>query len=106
MKTKPRPPYYAVIFTSVRTPQNNGYGETAERMLKLARSMPGFLGVDTAREELGITVSYWESLEAVKAWRCHPEHVEAQRRGRKEWYESFTMRICRVERENEFQRHE
>ena len=106
MKTKPRPPYYAVIFTSVRTPQNNGYGETAERMLKLARSMPGFLGVDAAREELGITVSYWESLEAVEAWRCHPEHVEAQRRGRKEWYESFTTRICRVERENEFQRPE
>lgn len=104
MTMTPEPPYYAVIFTSVRTDVDNGYGETASRMLELAESMDGFLGADSAREEVGITVSYWRDLDAIKAWRQHPEHVEAQRRGRQEWYESFTTRICRVERESGFSR--
>lgn len=98
------PPYYAVIFTSVRTDIDNGYGETATRMLELAAEIDGFLGVESAREEVGITVSYWRDLDAIKAWRQHPEHVEAQRRGRKEWYESFTTRVCVVERESGFSR--
>lgn len=104
MTMTPEPPYYAVIFTSVRTDVDNGYGETASRMLELAESMDGFLGADSAREEVGITVSYWRDLDAIKAWRQHPEHVEAQRRGRQEWYESFTTRLCRVERESGFSR--
>jgi heme-degrading monooxygenase HmoA len=69
-------------------------------MIELARGMDGFLGVESARDGLGITVSYWESLEAIRAWREHPAHAEAMRRGREEWYETFTTRICRVEREN------
>lgn len=100
----PEPPYYAVIFTSIRTDIDNGYGETALRMLQLAESMEGFLGAESAREEVGITVSYWKSLDAIKAWRQHPEHVEAQRRGREEWYEAFTTRVCLVERESGFNR--
>jgi len=104
MTKTPEPPYYAVIFTSVRTDIDNGYGETAARMVELAESMDGFLGADSAREEVGITVSYWRDLDAIKAWRQHPEHVEAQRRGRKEWYESFTTRVCLVERESGFTR--
>jgi len=97
-------PYYAVIFTSTRTPEDNGYAETAERMVELARTMPGFLGVESAREDVGITVSYWENLDAIKQWQQHPEHLEAQRRGREEWYESFTTRVCLVERESGFSR--
>lgn len=93
---------WAVIFTSVRTDRDDGYAETAERMLELARSMPGFLGVDSAREEVGITVSYWENPEAIRAWREHPEHKQAQERGRGEWYASFTTRVCKVERESRF----
>lgn len=100
----PKPPYYAVIFTSIRTDIDDGYGETAERMIELAHTIPGFIGVESAREDVGITVSYWESLDAIKTWRQHPEHVEAQRRGRAEWYESFTTRVCLVERESEFSR--
>lgn len=99
-----RTPYYAVIFTSTRTSVDDGYAEAAERMLELARSIPGFLGVESAREEVGITVSYWESLDAIKAWRQHPEHVEAQRRGREQWYASFSTRVCLVERESDFSR--
>ncbi|QJB55017.1 antibiotic biosynthesis monooxygenase [Pseudodesulfovibrio sp. zrk46] len=101
---KPEPPYYAVIFTSTRTEVDTGYAETAARMLALAQTMPGFLGVESVREETGITVSYWESLEAIRAWRLHPEHLKAQKLGRKEWYENFTTRICVVEKQNSFVR--
>lgn len=97
---KDRSTYYAVIFTSVRTHEDEGYAETAGRMLELAREMPGFLGVESAREDVGITVSYWESPEAIAAWRSHPEHRAAMRKGREKWYESFTTRVCRVERES------
>lgn len=93
---------YAVIFTSVRTDGDNGYAATAARMLELARSMPGFLGVESAREEVGVTVSYWESLEAIRAWRDHPEHRAAQVRGRADWYESFTLKVCGILRSDAF----
>jgi len=93
---------WAVIFTSMRTDRDDRYAETAERMLELARSMPGFLGVDSAREEVGITVSYWENPDAIRAWREHPGHKQAQERGRGEWYASFTTRVCKVERESRF----
>lgn len=98
----PKPPYYAVIFTSLRTKVDDGYGETALRMLELAQSIPGYIGVESAREEIGITVSYWESREAIQQWRQHPEHIEAQRLGREKWYSTFKTRVCLVERESEF----
>lgn len=96
--TTPAPPYYAVIFTSVRTDGDNGYGETAQRMLSLASEQPGFLGFETARQEIGISVSYWASLEAINAWKENATHRQAQSRA-KDWYESFRVRVCRVERE-------
>jgi heme-degrading monooxygenase HmoA len=98
------PPYYAVIFTSLRTDGDAGYGGTAERMEELAREQPGYLGIDSARSEVGITVSYWRDLESVRAWKRQFEHLEAQRRGRDEWYAAYTVRVCRVEYEYEFTR--
>lgn len=95
----PKPPYYAVIFSSHRTPGDNGYAEMAERMVELASMQPGFLGIESAREDLGITVSYWESLDAIRQWKKHAEHQEAQRLGRQEWYASFRVRVAKVERE-------
>jgi heme-degrading monooxygenase HmoA len=94
----PEPPYYAVIFTSKRTAHDEGYAEMAGRMEELARQQPGFLGVESARgtDGVGITVSYWASLEAVAAWGRHAEHLLAQKLGRERWYESFTLRVCRV----------
>jgi heme-degrading monooxygenase HmoA len=100
----PRVPYYAVIFTSTRTEGDNGYDNMARRMIDLASVQPGFLGVESAREEIGITVSYWESLEAIKQWKRNTEHLEAQMQGRKLWYESFKVRICLIEREYGFER--
>lgn len=97
-----KPPYYAVIFTSTRTNIDDGYTETANQMLKLAETIPGYLGMESAREGIGITVSYWENLDAIKQWRQHPEHVKAQRLGREKWYVDFTTRVCRVEKEGSY----
>ncbi|SDK53745.1 antibiotic biosynthesis monooxygenase family protein [Pseudomonas indica] len=95
----PEPPYYAVIFTSTRTDGDNGYAEMAERMVELAAEQPGFLGVESAREAIGITVSYWRDLESIAAWKRNAEHREAQRLGRSQWYAGFRLRIAKVERE-------
>jgi len=97
----PPPPYYAVIFTSIRTNGDNGYGETAKHMAELAAEQPGFLGIESARQEIGITVSYWASLEAIKAWKENVEHSHARSRAG-DWYAKFRVRVCRVEREYGF----
>lgn len=99
----PNPPYYAVIFCSKRTDGDNGYSKMSEKMVELASSQPGFLGVESARDlEMGITVSYWKSLDAIKKWKEHAAHKVAQERGKKDWYESFALRVCKVERDNFF----
>lgn len=95
----PEPPYYAVIFTSLRTENNNGYAEMAERMIYLASKQAGFLGIESAGEGLGITVSYWSDLESIKNWKDNVEHQEAQRLGHQKWYSSFKTRISKVERD-------
>ena len=104
----PPPPYYAVIFTSLRAPiDDEDYDRMAARMLELAQQQPGFLGVESARspEGLGITVSYWTSHEAIRAWREHAEHQIAQELGRQKWYSHYDLRVCRVERAGELGGH-
>lgn len=100
----PAAPYYAVIFTSLRTERENGYGKMAEAMEELAATQPGFLGIESARDGLGITVSYWSSLESIAAWKQNSRHLVAQQRGRDTWYEEFKVRVCRVERDYGFER--
>ncbi|MEL4387703.1 antibiotic biosynthesis monooxygenase family protein [Shewanella xiamenensis] len=95
----PKPPYYAVIFISHRTEGDNGYGRMADRMIELASKQPGFLGVESAREDVGITVSYWSDLESIRLWKANAEHREAQRLGHQKWYSSFKTRISKVERD-------
>lgn len=95
----PKPPYYAVIFTSLRTDGDDGYGEMAQKMVELASQQAGFLGIESAREDVGITVSYWSSLESIKLWKANIEHREAQKAGREKWYSSFKIRIAKVERD-------
>ncbi len=92
---------YAVIFISRLRADAEGYAETARRMMDLVREQPGFLGMESWRDETGrgVTISWWESEEAIARWRQHPRHRQAMRRGREEWYESFRVQICRVERE-------
>jgi heme-degrading monooxygenase HmoA len=100
----PAPPYYAVIFTSTRTDGDNSYEQMADAMLDLATKQPGFLGFESARNGIGISVSYWDSTESIAAWQQNSSHLVAQRRGRSDWYQSFKVRVCRVERDYAFQR--
>jgi len=95
----PKPPYYSVIFTSTRTEGDNGYSQMADKMVALAKEQHGFLGLESARESVGITVSYWSSLEAIKIWKANIDHLQAQRLGRDKWYASFKIRIAKVERD-------
>ncbi len=98
----PSPPYYAVIFTSVRTSGDNGYEQMSEKMVELAQKQDGFLGVESAREEVGITVSYWRDLESIRKWKENTEHILARAKGREIWYNTFTTRIAKVERDYRF----
>lgn len=102
----PEPPYYAVIFTSLRTSADSGYDEMADEMIELAKKQPGFLGLESAREPngVGITVSYWESEEAIQSWRENARHRIAQKLGREKWYESFATRVSKIERAYTFDR--
>ena len=95
----PQPPYFAVIFTSTRTNGDHGYDEMANRMVELAEQQPGFLGVESARVDVGITVSYWADLESIKHWKANSEHLDAQKAGHNHWYECFKVRISKVERD-------
>ncbi|WP_320151040.1 antibiotic biosynthesis monooxygenase [uncultured Tolumonas sp.] len=98
----PTPPYYAVIFTSIRTDIDEGYGLTADAMVTLAEKQPGFLGVESARNDVGITVSYWADLDSIKQWKSNSEHLLAQKLGREKWYKTFKTRIAKVERDYDF----
>lgn len=99
----PNPPYYAVIFSNLRTETDEGYGEMAKEMVRLASIQPGYLGHESVRDGLGITISYWESLEAIKAWKANSDHLLAQKFGREKWYSAYKTRIARVERDYGFE---
>ncbi len=102
LTTTPKPPYYAVIFTSTRTENNEGYSKMSNMMMKLASEQDGFLGVESARENIGITVSYWRDLESIRRWKENEEHTIARNKGKSTWYNSFTTRIALVEKEYSF----
>ncbi len=97
-----QPPYYAVIFTSVRTETDEGYSAMAKQMEELARQQPGFLGMESARNEVGITVSYWKTLEDIRKWKTHMDHLKAQKLGKEKWYKAYKTRIAKVERDYDF----
>lgn len=93
------PPYYAVIFTSILNSEHEGYQNLAVEMEELAKGQPGFLGIESARSEVGISVSYWDSLEAIKNWKNNTLHLEAQEKGKTLWYKSYKVRIAKVEKD-------
>lgn len=102
--TTPKPPYYAVIFSSQRTAGDNGYGAAAERMAELVAQQPGFLGMESTRGQdgFGITVAYFESEEAIRAWKHNLEHSAAREKGREVWYAHYELRVAKVERAYNF----
>ncbi len=96
--TTPEPPYYAVIFTSKLGDDDSGYAEMASEMVRLAEQQDGFLGIESAREEIGITVSYWRDLDSIERWRANARHQVAQTLGKNRWYEQYSLRVALVER--------
>jgi heme-degrading monooxygenase HmoA len=98
----PPPPYYAVIFTSIKTCRLEGYDEMAQKMEALATQQPGYLGMETASGPIGITISYWKDEASILQWKSHAEHLVAQSTGREKWYDSYTTRVCKVERAYDF----
>ncbi len=98
-------PYYAVVFSSQRQPADDGYDAMAEQMVELARAQPGYLGIESARDDngFGITVSYWQDQESIRSWKQQVDHQLAQRLGRERWYENYRVRVARVERDYDFQ---
>lgn len=98
----PTPPYYSVIFTSILKPDETGYEEMADTMLSLAKAQPGFLGAESVREGIGITVSYWDSLESIHLWKKNTSHLKAQELGKTLWYQQYRVRIAKVERDYSF----
>ena len=99
-----KPPYYAVIFSTITEDNLEGYFETAQKMEVLAKLQKGYLGIESARNEIGITVSYWQTLEDIVAWKNNLEHTEARNLGRVKWYKQYQLRICKVEREYGFRK--
>lgn len=100
----PKPPYYAVIFISFRTDVDDNYGATADKMVELAQQQDGYLGIEHARDEVGITVSYWKDIESIKKWKENTDHAVAQAKGRKDWYSAYKTRIAKVERDYGFEK--
>lgn len=98
----PNAPYYAVIFTSVMAENDKGYSLMSDKMIELASQQKGFLGIESARNDIGITVSYWRDLDAIKNWKNNMDHTEARNLGREQWYKKFKVRICKVERDYGF----
>lgn len=94
--------YYAVIFTSTQKENIDGYFEMANKMEELAKKQLGFIKMDSVRNTLGITVSYWENLDAIKKWKQQSDHLIAQLKGQQDWYSWYNVKICKVEREYEF----
>ena len=94
--------YFAVIFTSTHSENIEGYDDMASAMENLAKKQKGFLGLESARKDIGITISYWDSLDAIKSWKANTDHLIAQQKGRTDWYDWYKVRICKVVREYEF----
>jgi len=102
--THPPLPYFAVIFTSVQGEHDPKYLETNDLLMGKAKDIKGFIGVESARNELGITVSYWKSLDSIAEWKSQTDHLLAQEKGRDQWYDRYRVRVCKVERDYEFKK--
>lgn len=100
----PNPPYYAVIFTTVKSEDQEGYAEMNARMFELAQAQKGYLGIESAKDEIGLSVTYWETLGDIARWERHAEHQIAQAKGYETWYQAFATRVCKVERDNFYEK--
>jgi heme-degrading monooxygenase HmoA len=98
----PKPPYYAVIFTSVNAPVDHAeHTALSAKLVEHAKTFSGFLGIEGSRNSdgTGVTAVYWKDRESIQAWAKDPMHQAAKVKGRELWYSHWMIRICMVERE-------
>jgi heme-degrading monooxygenase HmoA len=100
----PAPPYYAVIFTSLQTETLEGYSDMADQMEALAKQQEGYLGIESARNAVGITISYWKDEQSIMKWKQQADHLLAQQKGITNWYSHYHVRVCKVERAYDFRK--
>lgn len=100
----PKPPYYAVIFTTVKSAEQEGYAEMNAQIFALAQEQQGYLGIESAKGDVNVSVTYWETLEDIARWKNHAAHLAAQKKGYETWYQAFATRVCRVERDHFFEK--
>jgi len=103
ISSTPAPPYYAVIFTSIHSDQDAGYAKMNDLLSGILRDQPGYLGMESVSGEIGITVSYWQNLDSILAWKNQKDHQLAQNKGKQQWYDQYKVRICKVERDYSFE---
>lgn len=96
-KTPPQKNYYAVIFSSTKSDDLEGYKEMDELTMKLAQEQAGFLGYESVNNaNTGIFISYWESMDAINIWRKNSTHLMAKTKA-EQWYKRYLSQICKVE---------
>ncbi|MDB2521272.1 antibiotic biosynthesis monooxygenase [Flavobacteriaceae bacterium] len=100
----PPTPYYAVIFTSILDEHDPEYFRMNDMLRQQAEKLDGFLGEDSARNDYGISISYWKDLDSIQQWRQNADHQWAKQKGRKDFYKEYKIRIARVEREYDFKK--
>lgn len=101
----PEPPYYAVIFSSYLKNNLYDYEETFEKLMQIAGEIDGFIGMESVRNDFGISISYWKDKSSIEEWKENFEHIIAKKRGKQEWYKNYSLKIARVEYEKNFKSH-
>lgn len=94
--------YYAVIFTSTLVEDSVEYQNMALQMERLAKAQPGYIKIESVRNDIGITISYWENEQAILNWKSNVDHQLAQKLGREKWYASYKVEIAKIERSYTF----
>ena len=95
---------YAVIFEVQPKPQHKqDYLDTAAQLLDELKAIPGFISVErfaslSSQHKL-VSLSFWETEEAIKQWKANVNHKAAQAKGINEYFEDFRIRVARVERD-------
>lgn len=99
-------PYYAVIFISQTITDDAAFNAMQTLVAEKLASAKGLLGMDRHRTAngLGFSISYWDSLESIRAWRDEKTHARGQKEARDKWYSSYTIRVCQVLSDNLFDR--
>jgi len=93
-----------VFRSRVKPEAEEEYARWAARMGELARQMPGYISHTgfVAQDGERLTIVEFESEQAQRAWSVHPEHLEAKKKGRADFYAEYRIQVCKVQRDSVF----